>query len=419
MRLLKNKNYLLLRTGWSISSLGTQLQNFAFSLYVLKMTGSSVSFSATLSMQILPMLLFAPLSGYFSDHFNRKKQIILYNLFSTAIIVIFYLLYSCEGALGVWQINLCVFLLAALETFSNSVSGCLMQSAVDPEDYTRQKSVDTGISSIIAISAPALAGVLYGISGIRVVMLLNGVSFLVSCVAEILLQLPNSLLCPRRAETVPMFQSMKEGFHFIAGSSFLKSFLVVLSLLNFILAGMEVGLTVLSQNLMRLSPATIGVEESVLSIGFLLGAAICGVMNRKIERVSFEFIISMDLLVTAAALILACLWLCFAYSLLPKTVNLVLFTAFNFIISMANSILSVNLSARFQREVPNTVMGRVGAFSNAILTACTPLGQVVAGLLLGGFPYFVTYLTEGLLCALLMLGNSIHIKRSVKAKSNG
>jgi MFS family permease len=156
--LLKNRNYLLLRTGWSVSLLGTQLQNFAFSLYVLQKTGSSVAFSATLSMQILPMILFAPVSGYFSDHFNRKRQIILYDFFSAAVVAAFLLLFSAAGTLPVWQINLCVFLLAGLETFQNSAAGCLMQSAVDPQDYTKQKSVDTTVTSLISIFAPRWPG---------------------------------------------------------------------------------------------------------------------------------------------------------------------------------------------------------------------------------------------------------------------
>ena len=114
MALLKNRNYLLLRTGWSVSSLGTQLQSFAFSLYVLAVTGSATQFSVTLCMEVLPMILFAPLCGYLSDRFDRKKQVIGYDLLCAATVFAFYFIDRANGKLEIYQIYACVFLLLSL-----------------------------------------------------------------------------------------------------------------------------------------------------------------------------------------------------------------------------------------------------------------------------------------------------------------
>lgn len=110
MSLLRNRNYLLLRTAWSISSFGTKVQSFAFSLYVLAITGSAVQFSITLCMQMLPIVLFAPFSGFAADRLNRKVQIVLYDILSALTVTVLLFLYLLNGKLSVLLIYACVFL---------------------------------------------------------------------------------------------------------------------------------------------------------------------------------------------------------------------------------------------------------------------------------------------------------------------
>lgn len=412
MSLLKNRNYLLLRTGWSISSLGSQFQSFAFSLYVLARTGSAAKFSVTLCMEMLPMILFAPLSGYFSDRLDRKRQIIACDLLSVMAVLAFFGIYEKTGRLLETEVYLCVFLLSVIQTFFGSVASCLMQAVVEPSDYTRQKSVDSTLSSLISIFAPGLAGVLFGLSGIRVILLVNAASFFVSAVLEVLLKTPSASVRPSDGSAAPFFQSMREGFHFMRENSFIRSFLLTLSFLNFILPVISIGLTVLSQKLMHLSPAVIGAEESVLSVGVLVGAVICAAFASRMERIPFTRIITADVSAVVLSFLLIGVWLLLAYRSLPLTVNIVIFVLCNFIILVVNSILSVNLSAQFQRAVPNVMMGRVGAFTNAVLTAVAPLGQIAAGFLIGGIPYFAAYFAEGGLSLVLL---AICVKTARKA----
>ena len=401
MSLLKNQNYLLLRTGWSISDLGSQLQNFAFSLYVLSITGSAVKFSVTLCMQILPMIIFAPLSGYVADRLNRKIQIILYDLLSSATAISFFMLYELNGTLKVYQIYLCVVILSILQTFFRSVATCLAQTIVDPADYTSQKSLDTTLSSFTLILAPALAGVLFGFSSLRIILLINVASFLISAAMEALLRVPTVQTdIPKQARR-NFLPSLLEGFHYIRKSPFILSFLFILSLLNFILPGVEIGVTVISKNGMHLGSATIGIENSVLSIGLLAGAIFSGLLGKRMESFGLKRIVRFSILITAVAFLTICLWLLLAYQFLPLILNVVVFVSMNLVIMMTQSILSVNLSAQFQRLVPNEMMGRVNATVNSIIVACAPLGQITAGLLMEGIPYYIVYLVEGLLCFLL------------------
>lgn len=401
MALLKNRNYLLLRTGWSVSGLGSQMQSFAFSLSVLAVTGSAVKFSVTLCMQVLPMILFAPLCGYVSDRFDRKRQVILYDLLSAAAVFAFYFLDRANGKLEIYQIYACVFLLSSFQNFLNSSAMCLLQASVDPADYTKQKSADTTLSNLVSVFAPALAGVLYGLGGIRTVMLINGLSFLLSAAAESRLSIAKRTETEEGEPPLSFAASVREGLGYIRASAFIRSFLVVLSVLNFILPAAEIGVTVVAQQGMGLNAAAVGAVNSVLSAGVLAGAVFCGVRSRQMEKLNLDLLIRSDVLGVAAAFSLIGVWLLLLRAALPLPANLAVFVALNLIIMVADSILSVNLSARFQRAVPNEIMGRVGASVNAVLTVCVPLGQVAAGLLMGELPYWAAYFAEGAVSLLL------------------
>lgn len=247
-------------------------------------------------------------------------------------------------------------------------------------------------------------------------LLINVASFLFSCLAEFLIRLPQSAQVPEAEGASSFFSSMKSGMRYVRTSKFLATFLISLSLLNFILQACNVGLTVIAQGRLNLGASAIGILESVASAGYLAGALLCGFLNQKMEKLKMSTIISANVIVTGTAFFLTAVWLRFVYGQLILRTNVIVFAALNLIISLAASILSVNLSSRFQKEIPNEIMGRVGAFSNAILTVCVPLGQVAAGLSLGSLPQETTYAAAGVLCLLLLAFNILHSKKSSTAE---
>jgi MFS family permease len=52
------------------------MQEFALSLYVLKISNSATLFSSVLIVAIIPQLFFSPIAGVITDWFDRKKIII-------------------------------------------------------------------------------------------------------------------------------------------------------------------------------------------------------------------------------------------------------------------------------------------------------------------------------------------------------
>lgn len=70
--ILKDKNFLLLMFGKITSLVGSSMQNFALSLFVLATTGSATKFASILAVSIIPQLIIGPFAGVFVDWFYRS-----------------------------------------------------------------------------------------------------------------------------------------------------------------------------------------------------------------------------------------------------------------------------------------------------------------------------------------------------------
>jgi MFS family permease len=82
---MKNKNLSLLMLSNFVSLTGTQMQEFALSLYVLKRTGSATLFSSVLIVALIPQIIVSPIAGVFADWIDRKKIIIYLDVISSLL----------------------------------------------------------------------------------------------------------------------------------------------------------------------------------------------------------------------------------------------------------------------------------------------------------------------------------------------
>jgi len=143
MKLLKQKDFTLLIVGKLVSLLGSNMQQFALSLYVLKITGSAVIFAAMLSISIFPRLLLSPIAGVFGDWFDRKRTIVLLDFINSIIIGTFAIIYISSGSLSILMIYILVILLEITEIFFGSAMSAVMPSIVKKEDLIEANSLNS------------------------------------------------------------------------------------------------------------------------------------------------------------------------------------------------------------------------------------------------------------------------------------
>ena len=71
-------NFYLMVLGQIVTVMGSALIRFAFSLYVLDITGRADVFAILYAISCIPVLA-APLGGAVSDRFNRKHLMVFYD----------------------------------------------------------------------------------------------------------------------------------------------------------------------------------------------------------------------------------------------------------------------------------------------------------------------------------------------------
>lgn len=72
--------------GKVVSLMGSNMQQFVLSLYVLAITGSATMFATVLAISIIPRLLLSPIAGVFGDWFHRKKTIVTMDLINGVVV---------------------------------------------------------------------------------------------------------------------------------------------------------------------------------------------------------------------------------------------------------------------------------------------------------------------------------------------
>lgn len=416
MSIFRNKNFLIIFSARNISDAGTQLQDFGLSLYVLLMTGSALQFSLTLVVQMIPLIISAPFSGYFADRFNRKHLAILYDLLSASVVAALFILFTTFHRVGITQVYICILLLSFINAFYSSALSGLNQSAVMPDDYAKSASVTSSVRNAVSLAIPAIAGLLYGFGGLLPLLAINFVSFTLSAFLELFLTVGKRNPEDGDGHDDEGFaQSMRTSIQYLKSEPFIAKFIVIGAGLNLVLSPVNIGVTVVSNKVLHINPAQLGIVESLITAGALLGSVLGGILlTKKVLTVKAIMLSCVASMITGYSAI--AVWYIWIRSHLAYLPNIVVFSAANIIIIVVIIIFQIYINVELQKIIPNRIMGRISAFMSAALCGSTPLGQAATGIGFE-FSYPGTYLSGTALSTALLLYIKFS-KTTMKAKTS-
>ena len=187
---MRNKNFIIIVLGQIISLFGNAVQRFSMSLYLLEFTGSTASFANILAISTIPYILFAPIAGRVSDKINRKKIMISLDFFCS-ILIGCYALVLFKGNDNVYIVGSVMFILSICFTLYGPAVTSSIPQIVEEEKLTSANGIINQVGSAVNFAGPIIAGILYGLVGIKIIVLINAASFLVSAVMELFLDIPD------------------------------------------------------------------------------------------------------------------------------------------------------------------------------------------------------------------------------------
>lgn len=373
--LLKNKNFSLLLAGNAVSLLGSNMQQFALSLYVLALTGSATIFSTMLAISILPRIILTPFAGVFGDWFDRKKSIVTMDTINGLLIGAYAILFFLKGGISIFGIYLLVVLLEITEIFFGSAMAAVTPSIVKKEELFDANSLKSVVSNVCSMIAPLIAAVLYGVIGMQGMLVMNSVSFLLSAFSETFIEIPSLHKKPEKINMKNFVQDFKEGLGILKEIRILKNIIGLGMILNFSLGAVfNVALVFVLKETLSASDMEIGIFSSLLSLSMVLTPLLLAGFAKSVnlgKLLIYSFI--------AVSLVICTMGGTLMGGLFTRNMIFVLLIALSFVIGIFVSMANISLGTMFDSIVPKSAMGRVGSVMSLLMTIIQPIGQVLMG----------------------------------------
>src|SRR6266404_5059573 len=175
--LWRNRNFRLLFSAQIISLLGSGVTTVGLALFAYQPTGGASATAVignALTLRILAFLLFSQPAGVIADRVSKRRILIVADVIRFALLALF------PFITAVWQIYVLIFAINAVTAFFTPTFESSIPEVVGGEQYVKALSLSRVATDVEAVAAPALAGILVALLGLRWVFWFDAFTFLVS-----------------------------------------------------------------------------------------------------------------------------------------------------------------------------------------------------------------------------------------------
>ena len=406
---MKNKNFIIIVLGQIISLFGNSIQRFSMSLYLLQFTGSTATFANILAISTIPYIIFAPIAGKLSDSVSKKKIMVYLDFFCAILIggYAFVLLREKDSTL---IIGVVMFMLSICYTLYGPAVTASIPQMVEEDKLTSANGIINQINSIVNFLGPILAGILYGLLGIKLIVIINAISFLISAIIELFIDIKDIEKNKEKVFSMNFinksFIDMKDSFIYLKNKK--KIILGIIASYAFCNIFLVPILSIVSPYFinifLNLSSKVYGIVEAICVLGMILGGFWISIKPNlfSIKKVHYTYY-PMILGVTIMTVL--------GFIKLNNYIMAGIF-AFSGMLIMFSLALSNVLTLTFiQKEVPLNMLGRVSAFSTAIATISVAPGQLLFGQVIDKkVPLGIIFIVALILNFGLILFNKCNVK---------
>lgn len=371
-----NKNFNLMVLGQIISLFGASILKFALSLYILDMTGKAEIFATILAVSSIPIIVFSPIGGAIADIFNRRNLMVIFDFSSSvAVLILSLFLFNDNGS--ILLVGIIMTILSVISTMYQPTVQSSTPILVDDEHLINANGIVAGVASLTNIAGPVLGGVLYGILGINAIVVISCISFFLSAIMEIFIQIPFVKQEQTGNIIKTIFIDIKDGIIYICKENrFTLKILFLAMAINLVLSSMLiVGIPYIVKITMEANNFLYGVAEGAISFSSLIAAVSIGIFSKhlKITNLHISFIIC------------ALIFIPMAFSVYPFilntgfTVPFLIFIVSSMLIFFTTTLISIYAITIIQLKTPNELLGKVMAILFAGTSVAMPIGQVIYG----------------------------------------
>ena len=404
--IIRNVHFRRLIIGKLMSLLGSNIMQFALSLYVLNTTGSATLFASMLSISIIPRLLLTPFAGVVSDRFNRKQLIVGLDILS-GLVMFFSGIYWVlnEGSLSILSIYIIIVVLEMIEIFFHAAMAAVLPSIVPKAQYLEANSFQTVVLNIGQLLAPIIGALLYTYTDMLWILWVNGASFIVSAISELFILMPKHQKRVEKMSLSVFYHDTMESLQLIKKEKSISSMISLATLINFCIGPLfSVGLIYIIKSILKVSDFEFGFYQMAISLSMIITPifAIKIIKKYPISTVFYRSFMALSMIILLLAFILSPLLI----NAIGDT-NIVFYAilVLSFLTGALVSIANLANATIFQKVVPLSMMGRTSAVLMLLVTIFVPIGQMIFGVLYDIMDPSIVIFSAGIL---LMLSVWLH-----------
>ncbi|MBU3188245.1 MFS transporter [Clostridium bowmanii] len=433
---LPKRNIPTLFLGRFISDLGTAVFKFALSLYILDTTGSAAIFSLILTLSMLPGILISIIAGTIIDKYDKKKIIIWADVISSILVLSMFISLEMIGN-NIFILGICVVSVSVVQAFLNlGINSCLA-NIVEEDKIPKANSFFQGMGAIITILGPVVSALLYKLLGIKLIMCIDGISYIIGAILTFSLVFINNRNY-KEEESDKLSYNLKFIFNYIKETAGIKFFIISLSILTFVYSPLTM---VAIQYIMRIeivsSEYQLSITLALLGVGVIVGAVLVGIIkdiNLILRKLPILF------LILGFIVIVWVIPVAIEYTIKNKQTILwapdyiqtilmgwntwdttIIFSVIMFFMGALYTIIIVPIYTYLQLNVQENMRGRIFGIVITASSISAPMGVIIYGQLLQNFSSIIVILVSviSILIAILISVFSkdfISFKKSVGIK---
>ena len=393
--LLKNKIFLLLTQGLGVSNIGNAIQITAVAWYILSSVGKTHS-GFILSLYslclLVPIIITGPVAGVYVDRINRKLIIAGSDLICGILFLLLCLL-TFFNVFPLPSLFIITILISFFFSFFNPAVNAVLPSIVHDDDLLRANSITQMTTQLSFVIGAAVSGLLYHKIGIIGVFFLNGISYVISGITEIFIDIPNFIKTSK--EKTHILKDLLSGFIYVKNDKPILILFLYFFLFCFAARPFSTLLVpkIINYNL-ALDVSYFGYFNSSFAGGGIIGMLLIAYLSKK--RIN-QYILFISSSITFTLIIIS-----FAIPILPSIIEnispyntIILYCIFGFMMMMLTSFIIIPIYSIFQKRIPNELLGRFFAIYYTCVLSATPIGSLMFGSLSDVIPEYSVVLIMG------------------------
>lgn len=392
---LWNKDFVLMLQGGAFSTLGEILYSVAIGYWVYEKTGSSSLMGLMSSISMFMQMVVMPFSGTIIDKCNRKTVIVAMDALRGMLMLAVGTLAFVEK-LSVGIVLAVAFLSSVCMVFFDPAVSTVMLDIIPHDDMVQGQSVQNGVRGLLNLAGKAVSGALIVAAGVPLVVMLNGISYLISAVTELFITVPRTAGQGEKVTVKGVFSDFRIAAAEIIRNPYLRIFVPGSLILNVLASGpMSLMLPFATEK--GFSVDLYGYLMTVMTAGSLTCVLLLGIIKLN-PRQRYA-------LMAIGYLSFLCI-IIGAYLSENFTVVAVMLFAATFLNTLGNGVFNAALMLALPEEKRGALLGLIVAASSG----GSAISVLIYGFLCDRFPIPLVFTAGALLAVLPMAWVCFHRK---------